>query len=106
MPGAMPGCSGRQVPNRIYERTFKNATAGFGKQRISFGYEALFAYKLQQTGVTTAERARRRSSSSCSRAGLTMTYTINQSPSGQSRRLLRLSVPTSSFQSPTSVKCQ
>jgi hypothetical protein len=49
----MPGCRGRLVPNRIYERTFKNGNARFGEQmRISFGYEALVsAYKLQQTGT-------------------------------------------------------
>lgn len=42
-----------QVPSRIYERTFKDAKARFGKQvRITFGYEALVgAYKLQQHGV-------------------------------------------------------
>jgi hypothetical protein len=42
-----------QVPNRIYERTFKDAKARFGKQvRISFGYEALAGgYKLKQDGV-------------------------------------------------------
>jgi hypothetical protein len=57
-----------QVPNRIYERTFKDAKARFGKQvRISFGYEALVgAYKLQQDGTnrrwTSKKRAWRVSS--------------------------------------------
>jgi hypothetical protein len=50
------------VPNRIYERTFKDAKARFGKQvRISFGYGALIgAYRLQQDSMNRRWASKKR----------------------------------------------